>query len=728
MAAPLSMTYTQRIPSVAAQVLQKAFDVLDSMGTYSRRISDILQHSFDYSETGTKQNYLAYKQLVQKYFSNKSISNRVNAFREGNIRSVLNHSIHDYGLTTKHRDALIELHELGPKLPQEGPIAEATLKTLVTPKAWESLRAELLDPRVQGLWREGWKIMTGRASSLPSVREHALIKDFVTGESTPVGQPSSFWPHQSIRDETARRLSIATMKQMYEHQGYKAKGISFETFTDNMNKFERTKDETEILRKFAGLEYKRHLDMHADAKSHNRTVAQSLEYYGYETDPLRALIRHNTYALKRSVFLEHAAELTALRQQMSIEYGLHNGSPYHWVENVINRSQGISRREDMFDKSANSWNLAQAIMYPAFLKGSWSQNFLLQPNYAFMVSGFRPIAQAFVKSFAHGLGLKHSELAAMAEQSAANFPSWMAKFHLPDGAFAQYAKMMMTGNWFSFSDRFTRTMSGVFFLPRAENLIRQWWKDPTNPKWQKALEEGNLDVPSLRAKMMASGPETWDAAKMPPIPREYLVRYAKVMTDRAMGRNGIQGLPLWAAGDGQATKLFMMLHRQILSNEGTWIRHIMNAPTAGIGIARGLRFLLGAEAAGTVYQGFVNWTVGNGFFDVNEPLVKSFGNNKEAAFAAKALLLGLGTFTAGILLSGLNFRSGNYGGMTYGLVSPPAAAFIDELAKKVTQGKFLDAMKRVQPSEMADKYLRREQEKERRRRKGGSGLSPERLQ
>lgn len=729
---PGERTLTQNSPSAFRRIFQHAFDVLDSMGPYTRQIGDILRHSFDYSEAGTKQNFLDYLGLVQREFGDRTLSKKAQLIREGDWSAVLNRSVRDFGLTKKEVAALVELHEVGkdllatPAWQQRSAGVAVTNSDLVaavqqhvSPKAWETLRAELLDPRVQTLFREGWQIMTGRASSLPSVQDKALVHDPVTGRSRPVGPPSPVWPHQAITDQSKRILSEANLKAIYNDKGYKAQGIDYETFVRNLKAHMEDNDPTSRLRRYAGLENVRHLDILKDAKAHNRTVAESLEYYGYETDPLRALLRHNSYALKRAVFLEHEEALTNLRQQVRVEYGGEGAPEHQWVEQVIQRTQGLSKREDILDKSSKAWEIAQAIMYPAFLKASWSQNFLLQPNYVQMMTGTRPIAQAIWRRYGKMLGMTEQDILQASERSAANFPSFLAKYHMPDGPIAQYNKTANELNFFSQSDWTTRTWAGEVFIPHAENLIRKWYQDPANPKWQKALQEGNLNPKDLMAKMTAAPKNTWDASGMPPIPQEALMRYAQTGANRAMGRMGIQSLPKWLAGDDQSTRLFMMLHRQIASNEGVFYRNILQAPTAGVGLARALRAVFGAELAGSVYQGLTNWIVGNDFFDVNEPFVKSFHGNKEAAFAAKALLIGMGTFTSGLVLSGLNLHAGNYGGMTYGILSPPAATFIDEIAQKAAQGKLLDVAARLNPSQTVDVLLKRQRKEEKQRKQAG---------
>ena len=111
-----------------------------------------------------------------------------------------------------------------------------------------------------------------------------------------------------------------------------------------------------------------------------------------------------------------------------------------------------------------------------------------------------------------------------------------------------------------------------------------------------------------------------------------------------------------------------------------------------------MTFFLGAEAAGLVYNGVVNTLVGNDFFDVNKSLVEVFGD-KKAALAAKAFLMGMGTFTAGIALTGLQIAGGNKMAPAYSLFAPPVASLIDETGNKLLRGEWKDPLLRLQPFE-----------------------------
>ena len=170
----------------------------------------------------------------------------------------------------------------------------------------------------------------------------------------------------------------------------------------------------------------------------------------------------------------------------------------------------------------------------------------------------------------------------------------------------------------------------------------------------------------------------------------------------------------------------MMLHRQVISNEGAMWKSIGNAPTAGIAIQRGLKYLVGAEAAGAMYQGVINYAMDNQILDPGDSMTKAFKGHDRVAFAVKSLLLGAGTMSAGLILSGMNMYQGNFGGATYGVVSPASAAFIDNLMQMIARGQYGKAALRLQPSEIVDKVAKTGMRKEREKQKvpmPGSSLS-----
>lgn len=702
---PGEATRTQATVGGWRPIFQHAYDVLDNLGPYTRRLSDILRYTWDYSEQGTIQNFRDYSAVLTKYFGERGLSKRIQqALNDGDVQTLLNSSAKDWGLTQAQIDALVELHEIG------GNLERASTKAVET--------LPLRDPKVQKLFQEGWQIATGRASSLPSVQGKAMVYDPITGERYPVGAPGPYWPHQAATTQARVELSETLFKRMYERGQYAEKGIPYQTFKDKFTEWWKSDDPDVKLRKFAGLEYKRFLDVLEDAKSHNRTVAESLRYYGYETDPLRMLVRHNLYALKRGASLEHADDIKGLMNQISVEYGP-NSKSYNWVESVFNRSQGISRREDFIDKVNNPWHIAQSIAYPIFLRGSWKQNFVLQPNYAVMQTGLKPVTQALWKYFGGKLGLSEAKTLELAERSGATFPAFLTKYHQPEGLWEQYSKSALELDLFSPSDMMTRKLTGLAAGPYTESVARKFWSDPSNPQYKGLLREMHINPEELYRDLSQAplGPD-----KMPILPDKYIMRGMQVKTNQSMGRTGIRSLQAWAAGDTELHHVMLMLRRQILSNEGIAIKAILDAPTAGVGIQRALKLMVGAEAAGLMYNGIVNWLVGNDFFDVNQSLVKTFGGNKEAALFAKALLMGIGTFTAGVALSGLQMAGGNYASPVYSLMSPPIASLADEAINKAVKGEIPGLVKRLLPSEIATDYLSYGEAKERRRKQGGSGL------
>lgn len=723
-------TLTEYAPGKVRRFFLHAYDTLDSIGPLGRRLSDILRYSWDFSEAGAKQNFLDLIQLAETHFGSRTLGKKLSLVAGGEYSKFLNNGLHDFGVTTKQSQAMVELLEHGKALtPPGGELIDGLtaekIQATVSPKAWETLKPELLDPRVQHFISDGWKLMTGRASNLPAVQKFATVRDMVTGKEIPVGPASIFLPHQSIRAANKEAFHTGQLKTIYNEGGYASEGLTFDAFHDAFLKIVNAKDATIKMRRFSGIEMKRFLNMGNDAKTHNRTVADSMAYYGYEVDPLRMALTHNLHTLKRSVFLEHNEEIQGIQRQLATEFGS-TSKATQWVKQVIERSQGLSEREDISLKSSDAWNIASSILYPALLKGSWSQNFLLQPVHVIAQTGIRPLAEAAWLRIGKKLGMTDADIHASIERSAANFPSFMQKYHNPDGYFAQYAHTALDADLFSWSDRATRGLAGETFLVHGEHLIKQWWKDPANPKWRKSLEEGHLNVADLMKKMSAADKSTWDADRIPKAPPEYLQRYAQVMTNKMMGRTGVRSLPNWAAGEGDLQKVFMMLHRQVISNEGAMWKSIGNAPTAGIAIQRGLKYLVGAEAAGAMYQGVINYAMDNQILDPGDSMTKAFKGHDRVAFAVKSLLLGAGTMSAGLILSGMNMYQGNFGGATYGVVSPASAAFIDNLMQMIARGQYGKAALRLQPSEIVDKVARTGMRKERERQKApmpGSSLS-----
>ncbi len=701
---PAIKSGAQRSPHMTEKALFHALDVFPQLGPYTARLRDILHYTRDYSEQGTLQNLRDYAALLKETYGEAKVAKQLQSVDWSNPRqalpAILNTSVEKWGISLAEKKALVELH-----------VAEGDLSR-VSEYAKEHLPVR--DPKVQKLFHDGWQIATGRASSHPIVQNTFMITDPITGEKYPVGSASPYWPHQAVNQKVKQILSEEHLRKIYGSRNYADKGISFDDFKTRFRDWWDNKDDAVHMKKFAGLEYKRFFDPLADANSHKRSVYDSLEKMGYETDPLRMLVRHNSGALKRIAYAEHADEIKQLMNQVGLEYGLESKT-YNWINKILQRAQGISKREDTVDNLSNAMKIAQSIAYPAFLKASWKQNFLLQPNYAVLQIGLKPVLESTWRFFGGKLGYTLQQSADAARRSGAIFPDELMRYHLPDGFWPQYAKTMQTTNLFSVSDRMTRMLTGMAEEAGFHKLAHKFWQDPTNKKYIGLLRERNINPDELYRDLASVPREQYTPEGMPVVPEKYILRAMQVSSNRAMGRTGVHSLQAWASIDSELAHALMMLHRQVASNEGMLVNSIVNAPTAGIGIKRALTFIAGAEAAGLMYNGIVNMLVGNDFFDVNKSMVKTFGGNKEAALAAKAFLMGMGTLTAGIVMSGLQAAGSNKMAPAYALFSPPIAALIDETGNKLLHGEFGEAALRLQPSETVTTISRYGEQKKRER-------------
>jgi hypothetical protein len=670
----------QPLPGVAARVLQNAYDVMDRMGPYSQQLGGIFRHSFDYSEQGTRQNFLDYVQLAQKLLPNPGayarLRQKMAEVETGTVASkldsFLNPTAKDLGLTQKQIDAIYELNEVGGDITKASAQAKATLP--------------LQDPIVQQLHAEGWKIQTGRASSTPGIQQHATIADPITGEHFKVGPASPFNPHMPVSEKVKADLSEQTMKRIYERGNY-SNTMDFNRFKELVKSHWYSDDPTIEARKFAGVEYKRLLNILDDAKAHNRTAAESARYYGYETDPLRLLVRYNQGALKRSVLLEHGDDIKALYKQLGTEYG-EGSQAYKWLVTANSRTQGIGLREDL-QRELNWFGKVQSIVYPSFLKFSWLQNITLQPVYAAMQVGATNMARGFWQYYGAKAGLSSSRIDELANASGANFPSFFAKWNKPDGILSQYNKTMNEVNLFQPSDLFTRHLAGVSAIPYTENLVKRLWQDPGNMRTKRLLQELNLNPDEVAKAYHTQLAQGLVENGLPVVPDHFLLRGAQVAANRSMGRTGIQALPLWATGDTVAHKSLLMLQRQLLSNTAAVSRLVYHAPDLGTGLKRGLTGLLGAAMGGYAYQTIKNFIQGQDPGDPGMNMKKAMAKlgvkgerqQEETGFMVKSLLNGMGTFGSSLMLSGLSFSADTMGGTHLPLMSSAAASFGEDILR-----------------------------------------------
>jgi hypothetical protein len=698
-------TFTQRDPRRWELVMMQALDALARTGPYGERLASLLHYVKDYGEQAAVENALDVRKLFAKYFETPAkVRNRLTAidqeptlFRK--IQRLVNTSHADYGLTQKQNDAIVALLNAGLDVNK------------VSAKARETL--PVTDPRIQALAQDYWKVATGRVSFDPRSRL-LTVRDYITGKEYPVGEPSPFWPHQVIDKERLDELSEATLKKVWVRGNYEEAGISFKQFKRMLPALMHTDDPAFRLRRFAGLEHARLLTpelLVEEANSRGITEVDMLRKLGYETDTIRMPLKYNYYGFKRLATKEYEKEFELLQDQLHAEYP-NSPKTKKWITEIMDRTQGISPREDMFDHNSNIYGMVQAIAYPAFLKASWRQNFMLQPTYAVLHSGFTPVVKAYWQHIGKQIGLSDAQIAEYAERSAANFPGYLTEHHAPGSALEQYAKTALELNWFHHSDMGSRqlfAMAGVF---NFRDVAYQFWKNPADPKWRNFIKQYNINPEELYKDLAAQSKEMW-VNGVPVPPDKYFKRVAQVAANRAAGRTGVEHLPLWASGDSTAAKMFLMLKRQIIANETNLVNMLVNAPSLGVGLKRVLQTLFGATAAGFMYNGVSNWIMQKPFMDVNESLKKAFGGREEAALFAKSLLLGLGTLSAGMALTGLNIAGGNaFGGVAYSLLGPAASTIGDELINLGVHGKLGAAIMRGQPLESPYVIYKREEQAE----------------
>jgi hypothetical protein len=696
-------TFTQRDPRKWELALMQALDALARTGPYGERLASLLHYVKDYAEQAAVENALDVRKLFSKYFETPAkVRNRLTAidqeptlFRK--IQRLVNTSHADYGLTQKQNDAIVALLNAGLDVNK------------VSAKARETL--PVTDPRIQALAQDYWKVATGRVSFDPRSRL-LTVRDYITGKEYPVGEPSPFWPHQVIDKERLDELSEATLKKVWMRGNYEEAGISFKQFKRMLPTLMRTDDPAFRLRRFAGLEHARLLTpelLVEEANSRGITEVDMLRKLGYETDTIRMPLKYNYYGFKRLATKEYEKEFELLQDQLQAEYP-DSPKTKKWITEIIDRTQGISPREDMFDHNSNIFGMVQAIAYPAFLKASWRQNFMLQPTYAVLYNGFTPVVKAYWQHIGKQIGLNDAQIAELAERSAANFPGYLTEHHAPGGILEQYAKTALEWNWFHHSDMGSRQLFAISGVFNFREIAHQFWKNPADPKWKNFIKQYNINPEELYKDLAAQPKETW-VNGVPVPPDKYFKRVAQVAANRAAGRTGIEHLPLWASGDSTAAKLFLMLKRQIIANESNLVNMLVNAPSLGVGLKRVLQTIFGATAAGFMYNGVSNWIMQKPFMDVNESLKKAFGGHEGAALFAKSLLLGLGTLSAGMVLTGLNIAGGNtFGGAAYTLAGPAASTLIDETINNIVHGQPLRALSRLQPFESPYVIYKREEQ------------------
>lgn len=680
------------------RLLQAGIDVLRDLHPSAAKFANILEYVRDGSEQLAMTNTKDFFQILSKHMGKDT------RFL-GTLRGILNPNMQRFGFDPKQMRAFNEILAYGEELQKKNfwkvdPSQRRDILQSVLPShSWDQLRNQLIDPRIHAAVEEGWQAMTGRASAHPTIQAHGTIRDAVTGDTYPMGKPTPYLPQVPISPKLKEKLSERAMKKMYQDRQLKGK-MSYEEFKRRIKEILDNNDPDVKYMLYKGVTSARLLDVKAYARAEGLTITDALKRLGYEYDPTRMVLKHNLYSYRTALNLERDTELNAARTEVEAHYGPHSPE-LEYLDQVNHLSQGLSHREDILDKRTDLWSLSQAILYPIFLKAAWSQNMTLQQTHLLMRTGLKPFAVAIWRDLGRRVGMSKPEIEAAMDRSAGIFPAYVARYHSPKGLADQFSKTANTLNFFSPADSLTRTWANQVGWVHGEMIIRKWWRDRENPIYKQILRDAHIDPDELRRRMMSRPSSEWEN-DMPPIPTEALQRYAQTLANQSMGRTGIHNLPLWASLPKESTRIFLMLHRQMLANE----RHIIQAfkglknvppkQRLTVGIQRAARLIAGAEATGSAYQILLNGLMGRDYLQADQRL----GIDDEfTAFFAKSLALGLGTVTAGLALSGLHVAQGNYGGAAYGFLTPPVASLVDEVANKIFQGKFGEAAMKLQPSE-----------------------------
>ena len=695
-------TYSQKEVSTVGRTLQHTFDVMRQAGPYSGRVADLLQYKFNYAEQGTRQNYLDYLDLVKGIFPKQPfVKVHREALASGDWDTVLNSNTKSLtGLSQAQIDAVVELHEVA------GDVSKASEKA--------QRELPLNDPKVQEVFQKGWNILTGRASAHTSIQQYATVLDPVSGEKFAVGSPTPFWPHIPTDAQAKVKLSDEYLRKLYNRGNY---DMTFDTYKEQFTDWFHSSNLEVRQKKFAGIEYKRFFNGLEEAKSHGTTVAEQYRKVGYDTDLLRVLLRYNMGALSRATSLGYKEEMTQLMGQLLKEYGKESKT-YNYISSAVQRSEGIAAREDMLQSLGWTTNVMSAA-YPSFLKFSWLSNILLQPNYLVMQTGLQNTLRSVFGMYGSKAGIPASEIEAAVARSGADFPSFLAKLNRPDNGFQQYTKTALELDMFSLSDRVTRSpVSGIAGYLHTERVARQFWENPTSQKALGLLKELNINPKELYAGMSATNGET--------VPEQILMRGAQTVANRAMGRTGIQGMPLWATSDDKYSRAVLMLHRQFLSNEGAARRLLFDAPTMDIALRRWLQLVgLGTATGGMAYESLKNTLAGRDWYDPGQSFTKTMerlgirGEQRQrfAGMFVKSFLDVAGTLTTGMIMAGIGMASGQPGTATT-MLTPPVASLVEDTIQKVQQGKPLEAAVRVSPLPIPGAVFKHKKPS------GGMGMSP----
>lgn len=488
-----------------------------------------------------------------------------------------------------------------------------------------------------------WQIATGRASSDPGVRR-LTIRNSVTGEEKPMGEPGAFMPHQYRTGIDTGKVSRTLMNRMYEsyaknnpapmsfndfRETYTKRAAGYESIVGDDGKTRWIQSPPE--RRFLGVEEARLFDAAEVAREEGKSILQVLKEHGLETDIAKIQLRYNLGAYHRGQLKLNEEKIAKLQANWRQEVDF-DADAVSWLDTLDSRYKGLSMHEDIERMNAR-W-LQQIKSYNALTL--LSRATLGAANQFFTYGLAKPTWGALLDRMMAPIASKEEliRITDMVPDSGALLSNFVQEMNRVDGFLgaASMAQLRLTG--FNYLDRIQRVGAAKLGYFYAKDLAKKLVRKPDDAGIRYQLEELRLNPDEVLDSMSTTGQLSDALAK----------RAMQVYADTSMGTSGVRGRPLYATSSHWAPQLLLNIRGQLVSNMAEAKRMIFDAPDFMAGVDKAARLIVGAALAGTTTMAIRDAITGHlgELRGSAKELKKKFGNDMVAR-VVDGIIYGMGT-------------------------------------------------------------------------------------
>jgi len=410
--------------------------------------------------------------------------------------------------------------------------------------------------------------------------------DFETGEFTDVFRDRNdmFIPHIPSTAKSAEDVSAFNLNLAFKAAKAREPGMTMNDFKRRLNGYAQN---TNDPRAFRGLERERFFD----AKSAgNGSAYDGLKAFGYETDPLRAILHYTSAADRRIVQEGFGDGLLMLREKAALadkDTGL-------FVNRVIDRMTG-KNLEIVDQQTTDALAKLRSINTASLLQFATLSN-LNQLTFIANKNGVLNTIQAATGKLIPRMlqtteGRKQRDVVA---RSGALFSQVLSEFTEPTHKYSRWAQAQLFMNGFSAAERWMRSLAAHAGVMEAGRLARKYdnaYKN--NPRGETTRQ--------LERKLQAFGVNPNEVITANgALTEQSALNVAQRTANQTAGRQDPSGLPELISRDSELIKTLFQFKQFGFVNLAEARRQILSEPTIGQQILKAGKLLGTGQVVGEV--------------------------------------------------------------------------------------------------------------------------------